>query len=113
MEIRFSPYNSPFIPPCGDPNVYWIGREFRDMPHNAHVYRWVQWQGEEHVRQLHLEMNSAVAVLPLLDEMARDGVAAAGRRAASIRKFLSPSKSTIDPASYKKLKAKKIVKAQV
>ena len=37
MDIRQSPYNSPFTPsePKG---VYWIGLEFKDQPHNGHVY---------------------------------------------------------------------------
>jgi hypothetical protein len=111
MVIRFSPYNSPFVPHGDNSGIYWIGREFRDMPHNAHVYEFVREQGRRHVEALNLEMNSAVAILPLLDEMAADGVAAAGRRARDIRKFLSPSKNF----SYRAcdLRAKKLVKAQV
>lgn len=37
MEIRYSPYPSPFVPsePKG---VYWIGAELRDAPHSAHVW---------------------------------------------------------------------------
>jgi len=37
MEVRLSPYNSPFIPHHVD-GVYWLGREFQDVPHNAHVH---------------------------------------------------------------------------
>ena len=30
MEIRYSPYNSPFIPSGHSPDIYWIGREYID-----------------------------------------------------------------------------------
>jgi hypothetical protein len=111
MEIRFSPYNSPFIPSGESPDIYWIGLEFKHMPHSAHVHRWIQWQGEEHARVLQLEITSAIAVLPWLDEMAADGVAAAGRRARAIRQFLAPNKKFV--GDRKKLLAKKTVSAQV
>jgi hypothetical protein len=111
MDIRFSPYNSPFVPHGDNTGIYWIGREFRDMPHNAHVYEFVREQGRRHVEALNLEMNSAVAVLPLLDEMAADGVAAAGRRARDIRKFLNPYKNSTYRAAD--LLAKRLVSSQV
>ncbi|MDB6060353.1 MAG: hypothetical protein JWM78_456 [Verrucomicrobiaceae bacterium] len=43
MDIRYSPYNSPFTPsePKG---VYWIGLEFKDQPHSAHVWAWLHQQ---------------------------------------------------------------------
>lgn len=39
LGIRYSPYQSPFVPsePKG---VYWIGAEFKDLPHNGHVYQY-------------------------------------------------------------------------
>ena len=98
MEIRFSPYNAPFAP-SGPSGVYWIGREFRDMPHSAHVYEYQREQGRRHVEQMQLELTSAVALLPMLDEMAADGIKAAARRAVDIRKFLNPfqSKEKVKP----------------
>lgn len=113
MEIRFSPYNSPFIPSGFGPDVYWIGREFRDQPHSAHVYDWTQWKCRQHVEQLHREMSAAVELLPELDECAKEGIKASGRRAIDVRKFLSPNKKQINRDSHKKLLAKKPVSAQV
>lgn len=40
MEIRYSPYNSPFIPSDAPPGIYWIGREYQNLPHDAHVQRY-------------------------------------------------------------------------
>lgn len=103
MEIRFSPYNSPFVP-NGPAGVHYIGREFRDMPHSAHVYEFQRELGRRHVEQLNLELMSAVALLPMLDEMARDGIKAAARRAVDIRHFLNPlsvKKSSVSPRKEK------------
>lgn len=36
MEIRYSPYNSPFIPAGQPQGIYWIGREYRHAPHDGH-----------------------------------------------------------------------------
>lgn len=42
MEIRLSPYNSPFIPAGHYPNTHWIGLEYQNQPHNSHVSFWLQ-----------------------------------------------------------------------
>ncbi|HTF85338.1 MAG TPA: hypothetical protein VL987_12220 [Cellvibrio sp.] len=36
MEVRNSPYNSPFIP-YGEKGVYWLGKEHQHGHHNEHV----------------------------------------------------------------------------
>ncbi len=110
MEIRYSPYNSPFVP-AGPPGVYWIGAEYRNMPHNAHVYERQRYLGRLHVERLQLEMTSSVALLPMLDEMAADGIRAAARRAKSIRQLLSPNKS--EQKLTGRVLAKRSISAQI
>jgi hypothetical protein len=38
MDIRYSPYQSPFVP-SSPKGVYWIGAEMKNLPHNAHVFQ--------------------------------------------------------------------------
>lgn len=37
MEIRRSPYNSPFVP-SSTADVYWIARDYWDAPHDSHIH---------------------------------------------------------------------------
>lgn len=37
MDIRYSPYNGPFIPSNAPPGIHWIGLEHQNAPHSAHV----------------------------------------------------------------------------
>lgn len=92
-EVQFSPYNAPFIPADAAPGVIWVGAEYRDMPHSAHVYEYFREQGRRHVAELLAQQ----ALLPYLDELAGEGIQAAARRAVSIRRVLSPSRSKTLP----------------
>lgn len=66
MDIRYSPYQSPFVPsyPKG---VYWIGAEFKDAPHSAHVWAYTHHLGRLQIRaqrteeQIHIEAVSISA----------------------------------------------------
>jgi hypothetical protein len=92
VEVRFSPYNSPFIPHGDYPGVIWIGREYRDMPHNAHVFHWQQHCHLERVQQRLNTISMAVLLFPELDAYAADGVRASARRAIDLRKLIHPNK---------------------
>lgn len=93
MEVRWSPYNSPFVPAGDTVGIYWVGLEHRNAPCSAHV--------AEYHRQ-----SAASVILENLDDLAADGIKAAARRAIAIRRVLADQKPISLPS---KLPAKRKV----
>ena len=107
-EVRYPPYNSPFVPEH-IPGVIWVGREYRDMPHSAHVFHWQQHTHLERVQERLRGISIAVQLLPELDQCAAEGIKASARRAIELRKLIHPNKGARRP---QKLLAKKSINEQ-
>lgn len=109
-EVRYSPYNSPFVPAGDYPGVIWVGREYRDMPHSAHVYHWQQHKHLEQVQERLRGISVAVQLLPELQQCADEGIKASARRALALRQLIHPNKGQRRP---QRLLAKKSINAQI
>lgn len=93
MEIRMSPYNSPFIP-CVEEGVYWLGLEHQHGFHTQHVNEFCKsktFAAEQylnlrssHVRALSVqnsnELMSDLEYRETYELFTKYGVQAAGRR---------------------------------
>lgn len=108
-EVRFSPYNSPFVPEH-IPGVIWVGREYRDMLHSAHVFHWQQHCHFQTVQQRLNSISVVAQLLPELEACAAEGIRACARRANELRKLIHPNKGQRRP---QKLLAKKSINEQI
>ena len=86
MIVRYSPYESPFVPtsPAG---VHWIPRELRNAPRDAHVTAYYEHRASLVAAvKASLKTKSKNRVTTELESMAYDsGIKAAARRYRSIQ----------------------------
>lgn len=86
MEVRLSPYNSPFIP-YAEEGVYWLGKEHQHCFHTEHVNEFIRsgvHSAVRHISELSVE-NLRAQMSPeeysrLSDLYFNFGVEAVGRR---------------------------------
>jgi hypothetical protein len=80
MDIRYSPYSSPFVPRSPE-GVYWVARELQYAPHDEHVRVFLA-----HRQSMTADLSRRYAqqkrdkVMYLLDDLAAHGVQAARAR---------------------------------
>lgn len=74
MEVRLSPYNSPFIPAGDNSGIYWVALEYQSAPHDEHVRAYFRSLPSHNTNFTHEEF------LELTESFYEYGIQAAGRR---------------------------------
>jgi hypothetical protein len=86
MDIRFSPYNAPFVP-AGPPGVHWIPRELQFAPHDAHVAAFREYrQAATAGIDARLQARKRDKVMDLLADLSACGIKAARTRLVEVRR---------------------------
>lgn len=87
MEVRLSPYNSPFVPHSNEEGVYWLGKEHQHGFHTEHVNEFIRsgnHSAARHLSELTVENTrksmSDEEYARLYDLYFNYGIQAAGRR---------------------------------